>query len=133
MMIIEPIPIPPPPEPEMVMLAPEYSLPPYLNTGVAVPSILEAGIPSDHVESSPTTVLFTVLPAIVTMTVLPGRPMPVKMTLPSSEMVVSSGGVIRNWRPTTVKVTGLELIFEPCVSVATNTTFSRVQVAMSAS
>ena len=71
-----------------MMLALSKSFPPYLNMGVAVPSILEAGTPSDHVESSPTTVLFTVLPAMVTLTVFPGRPTPVKMARPSSGMVV---------------------------------------------
>ena len=113
MTIIEPIPMPSPAESDTVMLALSKSFPPYLNTGVAVPSTLEAGTPSDHVESSPTTVLFTVLPAMVTLTVLPGRPTPVKMARPSSGMVVCSGGVITNWMPTTVKVTGLELILEP--------------------
>ena len=84
-------------------------------------------------ESELTTVLFTVFPPIVTVTVLPGRPIPVKTAIPSSDTVESSGGDIVNRIPSTVMVTGLELILEPKVSVATKTTSSRVHVDMSVS
>ena len=131
--MIEPVPIPPASEPETVILEPSNSSPPYLNIGIAVPSILDAGMPKDQVESGFTIVLFTVLPAIVTVTVFPGRPMPVKTATPSSGTVVSSGGIMANWIPSTVRVTGLELILEPKVSVATKTTFCNVQVDMSVS
>ena len=100
---------------------------------MAEPSILDAGIPSDQNESSPTTVLLTLFPAIVTVTVLPGSPTPVKTATPLEGTEVSSGGEMSNAIPVTEKVIGLELIFEPYVSVATKTTFSRVHVVMSVS
>ena len=84
-----------------------------MNWGVAELDIRDPGIPIVHVESSETTVLLTGIPPIVAVTVLPGRPMPEKIAVPSSEILVSWGTSTWKSIAMTSMLIGIEFAFDP--------------------
>ena len=84
-----------------------------MNWGVAELEIREPGIPMDHVESSETTVLFTGIPPIVAVTVLPGSPTPENIAVSSSEILVSRGTSTSKSIPMTSMLIGIEFALEP--------------------